>query len=73
MKLVANGKYVVHDFINTVGNPIQEFPVPQEALKDGKIEFSWTCLEGEKGAPVAEVWLIKQPSTAFGLNESSHS
>lgn len=59
MKLVADRKYIVHDFIETEGNPVQEFPVPKEALQDGKIEFSWTCAKGERGSPVAEVWIIK--------------
>lgn len=63
MRLVANKKYIVHDFIDTVGKPIQEFQIPQEALKHGAIEFSWTCGKGERGSPVAEVWIIKQPST----------
>ena len=60
MRLVADGKYVVHDFINTEEMPVQEFTVPKEALADGRIEFSWTCAKGERGAPVAEVWLIKK-------------
>ncbi len=73
MKLVANRKYVVHDLINTEGKPIQEFPVPQEVLKDGKIEFAWTCGEGERGSPVAEVWLMKQPNTTSWRDESNHA
>lgn len=48
---------------------MQESPVPREALRDGKIEFSWTGGSGECGSPVAEVWLMKQPSETFAQNE----
>ncbi len=60
MKLVANEKYIIHDFINTEGKPIQEFPIPEGALQDGEIEFTWTCGKGERASVVAEVWIIKQ-------------
>ncbi|SHF26211.1 hypothetical protein SAMN05444274_104217 [Mariniphaga anaerophila] len=60
MKLIANGEYIVHDFIDTEGKPIQEFNLPKEAYSEGKMELSWTCGKGERGAPVAEVWIIKK-------------
>ena len=60
MKLIANGEYIVHDFINTEGKPIQEFDLPRQAYTTGKMELSWTCGKGERGAPVAEVWIIKK-------------
>ncbi|MDP4284149.1 MAG: alpha-glucuronidase family glycosyl hydrolase [Bacteroidota bacterium] len=60
LKLVADGKYLIHDFIQTGKNPIYEFPVPSGAIADGKVEFTWTCGKGERGAQVAEVWLMKQ-------------
>lgn len=59
MKMAAD--YIpVHDFIQTGVQPIYEFPVPKEALKDGKVTFQWTCGEGEQGAQVAEIWIIKK-------------
>jgi hypothetical protein len=60
IKLVANRKYIVHNFINTEGKPIQEFNLPREAYSSGKMELSWTCAKGERGAPVAEVWIIRK-------------
>ncbi len=58
MKLMADG-VMVHDFIQTGVQPIYEFPIPKDALKDGKVTFSWTCGEAERGAQVSEVWIIK--------------
>ncbi len=61
MKLVADSKYLVHDFIQTGDQKaIYEFPVPPEALSDGVVKFTWTCDETGRGAQVAEVWLIKK-------------
>jgi len=58
MKMDADG-IPVHDFIQTGVQPIYEFPVPQEAISDGKVIFRWTCGEGERGSQVSEIWLIK--------------
>ena len=60
LKLVADEKYLIHDFIQTGKQPIYEFLVPAEALTDGKIAFTWTCGNGQRGTQVAEVWLIKK-------------
>ena len=60
LKLVADEKYLIHDFIQTGKQPIYEFPVPAQALKDGKITFTSTCDNGQRGTQVAEVWLIKK-------------
>ncbi|MEP6949469.1 MAG: hypothetical protein ABI863_09350 [Ginsengibacter sp.] len=59
LKLVANGKYLIHDFIQTGKTPIYEFPVPPAAVANGSVTFTWTCGEGERGTQVAELWLIK--------------
>ncbi len=58
MKLTADN-IRVHDFIKTGVQPIYEFPIPEDALKDGKVIFSWTCGEGERGSQVSEIWIIK--------------
>ncbi len=60
LKLVADGKYLIHDFIQTGKQPVYEFPVPAAAVADGKITFTWTCDNGQRGTQVAEVWLIKK-------------
>lgn len=60
LKLVADGKYLIHDFIQTGQQPLYEFPVPTAATADGSVRFTWTCGEGERGAQVAEVWLIRK-------------
>jgi hypothetical protein len=59
MKMMADG-ILVHDFIKTGIQPIYEFPIPNEAIKDGKVTFSWTCGEAERGAQVSEIWIIKK-------------
>lgn len=59
MKMDADG-IPVHHFIQTGEQPVYEFPVPQEAVKDGKAIFQWTCGEGERGSQVAEIWIIKK-------------
>ncbi len=58
MKLMADG-VLIHDFIKTGTQPIYEFPVLPEAIADGKVTFSWTCGEGERGAQVSEIWIIR--------------
>ncbi len=58
MKMTADG-IPVHDLIQTGVQPIYEFPIPAEAIKDGKVTFSWTCGEAERGAQVSEIWIIR--------------
>ena len=58
MKLTADN-IPVHGFIKTGVQPIYEFPIPAQALKDGSVTFSWTCGEGERGSQVSEIWIIK--------------
>ncbi len=58
MKMMADGVQI-HDFIRTGIQPVYEFPVPQEVLKDGKVVFTWTCGEAERGSQVSEIWIIK--------------
>lgn len=59
MKLLADG-LLVHDFIQTGTQPTYEFAIPAEAVKDGKVIFSWTCGEAERGAQVSEIWIINE-------------
>ncbi|MBY5958491.1 hypothetical protein KUV50_10130 [Membranicola marinus] len=63
MKMLADD-LLVHDFIQTGIQPIYEFEVPMDAVADGQVVFKWTCGEGERGAQVSEVWLIKEEATA---------
>ena len=60
MRLVANGEYEIHDFIQIGVTPIMTFEVPQQAIADGRLELTWTCGEGERGSQVSEVWLIRK-------------
>lgn len=60
LKLVADGKYLIHDFIETGIKPFYEFTVPAGAVADGTVKFNWTCDKGERGVQVAEIWLIKK-------------
>ena len=60
LKLVADGKYLIHDFIQTGKKPIYEFPIPAGAVADGAVRLTWTCDKGERGTQVAEIWLMKK-------------
>ncbi len=64
MKLMADG-VMIHNYIRMGTKPLFEFPLPKEITKDGKVSFTWTCGqedkgEGERGSQVAEIWLIKK-------------
>ena len=61
VKLVADDTLLIHDFIQTGSEPLFEFEIPSAATADGVLELTWTCGEGERGAQVAEIWLIPQP------------
>ncbi|OOG72782.1 hypothetical protein [Algoriphagus sp. A40] len=58
MKMTSDG-LLVHDFIQTGIQPVYEFPIPAEATRDGKVTFSWTCGEGQRGSQVSEIWIIR--------------
>ena len=60
IKLVANDNIVIHDFIQTGTKPTYEFDIPKEATSAGKVRFTWTCGEGERGTQVTEVWLMRK-------------
>jgi hypothetical protein len=60
LKLVADEKYLIHDFIQTGKKPIYEFPIPAAAVADGVVKFTWTCDKEERCTQVAEIWLIKK-------------
>ena len=64
MKLYANG-VMIHDFIRMGIQPLFEFALPREVTAQGKVLFTWSCGdddkgEGERGSQVAEIWLIKK-------------
>ncbi len=58
VKLVANDKFVIHDFLQTGERPLYEFDIPKEATAAGTLNFTWTCGEGQRGSQVCEIWLI---------------
>lgn len=60
IKLIANNNIVIHDFIQTGTKPTYEFDIPREATSAGKVVFSWTCGEGERGTQVTELWLMRK-------------
>jgi len=62
MRLVANEKHVVAEQIEPKQAIEQEFPIPVEATRSGRLELSWSCGERQRSTEVAEVWLIKLPS-----------
>jgi hypothetical protein len=59
MRLVANEHYVVSERIVPREAIVQEFAIPHEATRSGRLELAWSCGEGQRSTEVAEVWLIK--------------
>ena len=56
---------MIHDFIRMGIQPLFEFALPREVTAQGKVLFTWSCGdddkgEGERGSQVAEIWLIKK-------------
>ncbi len=58
IQLTADDEFQIHEMKKTGKTPINEFPIPKQATRDGKLKLTWTCAEGERGAQVAEIWLI---------------
>jgi len=58
IQLTADDEFQIHEMRKTGKTPINEFPIPEEATRDGKLKLTWTCAEGERGAQVAEIWLV---------------
>lgn len=59
LRLVADEKFVIHDYLKTGAQPIYEFEIPTEATADGTLQLTWNCLPGERGTQVSEVWIIR--------------
>ena len=62
MKMTADG-LLIHDFMETGIEPVYDFQIPAEAIKDGILELKWTCGEGERGSQVSEIWIIRDGNT----------
>lgn len=60
MKLSTSDGIEIHDFIQTGTQPIHTFWLPRSAYSSGSLTLSWTCGEGERGAQVAELWIIPE-------------
>jgi hypothetical protein len=60
LKLVANDNIVIHDLMQTGEKPVYEFDIPREATAGGKVIFTWTCGEGQRGSQVTEIWLMRK-------------
>jgi len=60
IQLTADDEFQIHEMKDTGKTPVSEFPIPNEATRDGELKLTWTCAEGERGAQVAELCLIIQ-------------
>jgi len=58
IQLTADDKFRIHEIIETGTIPVNEFPIPKEATRDGRLKLTWTCPGGQRGSQVAELWLI---------------
>jgi len=59
IQLTADDIFTIHDLIKTGTTPVMTFEIPKEATKDSRLKLTWTCGEGERGAQLAEIWLIR--------------
>ncbi len=64
IKLVADG-VLIHNYTRMGIQPMWEFTLPKAITADGKVNFTWTCGdddkgEGERGSQVAEIWMMKK-------------
>lgn len=60
INLYADDHIIIHDIIQTGKKPIWEFPIPKKATADGVLKLAWKAAKGERGAQVAELWLMKK-------------
>lgn len=61
MKLTAGKGHLIHDFMETGTRPLYEFDLPASTYADGQLRLQFTCPEGERGAQVAEIWILPRP------------
>ena len=64
IKLMADG-VMIHNYTRMGVQPLWEFNLPKGITRDGKVHFTWTSGdndkgEGERGTQVAEIWLMKK-------------
>jgi len=65
MRLMADGKYMIHDYrYKDFPFDTAEFSIPQAATADGELNLRWNCVYGRghngRGCQVSEVWLMKE-------------
>lgn len=61
VKLVANGSYVIHDFIKLDPKRSEySFEIPKRLYKKNEITLSWICMPGERGVTIADVFFEKK-------------
>lgn len=62
----AGGKVLIHDYLNIDRKYVTtEYRIPPTAYEKGLLELEFSCLDGERGANVAEIWIIKEPKEIF--------
>ena len=71
LRLMANDSIVIHPYIARAWPPApQEFAIPQEATAQGTLKLAWNREPGLGGSgvgcQVAEVWLLREPTSAGG-------
>ncbi|MEX2264156.1 MAG: hypothetical protein WD696_19540 [Bryobacteraceae bacterium] len=63
LRLRADGSHQLHDYIQRPYE-VLEYPVPQEATRDGVLMLEWNRTPGGggsgRGCQIAEVWLMKE-------------
>ncbi|MBC7320473.1 hypothetical protein H5T89_07485, partial [bacterium] len=61
VKLIANERFLVHDFIDTKRKILtEEFEIPKEILSNGELILKWIADDGERGCEIAEIWLVRE-------------
>jgi hypothetical protein len=61
VRLFAQGKTLLQDeMVVSKDNPLTlEYAIPRSLCADGRLTLTWTTRDGELGARISELWLIK--------------
>ncbi|HPI74097.1 MAG TPA: hypothetical protein PLZ01_11855, partial [bacterium] len=61
IRCMTDDGHLVHDYLQTGGQPLYEFDLPKAATGDGRIDLIFSCAKAERGTQISEIWLMRKP------------
>jgi len=61
IRCMTDDGHLVHDYLQTGGQPLYEFDLPKAATGDGRIDLIFSCAKAERGPQISEIWLMRKP------------